>query len=129
MTHHFFLKNRNDEMLKTFVKSKIIQNILGIDWKVDRVDNTIRLLEENGYHKKDALKNNDIKNFIVKVLEKYKLGTKPDKTDMSTILSNIDHLDHHDLVRTDQILTMQKNEKETEYQWGSVVMNFRMKTI
>ena len=74
-------------------------------------------------------KSKDIKSFIFKILEKYKKGTKPANADMSTILSNIDHLDHHDLVRTDQILTMQKNENETEYQWGSVVMNFRMKTI
>ena len=74
-------------------------------------------------------KSKDIKSFIFKILEKYKKGTKPSNSDMSTIRSNIDHLDHHDLVRTDQILTMQKNENETEYQWGSVVMNFRMKTI
>ena len=128
MTHHF-LEKPEWRNIENICQNSNNLEYLGIDWKIDRVDNTIRILEENGYHKNDMFKSKDIKSFIFKILEKYKKGTKPSNSDMSTIRSNIDHLDHHDLVRTDQILTMQKNENETEYQWGSVVMNFRMKTI
>ena len=44
---------------------------------------------------------------------------------MNIVRSNIEKCDHHDLVRIDQILTRNKNEKsdDEEFQWGSVVMN------
>ena len=115
--------------MRKFADKEQSKNILGIDWRIDRFENTVRLLEEKGYHKNDALKCKNIKHVIHGVLEKYKAGTKPSDTEMSTILTNIEVCDHHDLVRVDQILTRQKNENEIEYQWGSVVMNFKMKTI
>ena len=88
------------------------------------------LLEKNGYEKRDEFEKDDIKMYIVEILSKYKRsGIKPNWVEMSTIFSNIDRCDHHDLVRVDQIVTKMQNEKETEYQWGSLVMNFKMKIL
>ena len=101
-----------------------------IDWKTNRVDQTLALLEKNGYEVKDEYKNDDIKTHIVKVLNKYKKeGVKPNWVEMSTIYSNIGGCDHHDLVRVDQIMTRMQNEVESMYQWGSLVMNFKMKKL
>ena len=73
--------------------------------------------------KNDDYKTNDIKTYIMKVLENSKKGIAPKWVEMSTILSNINEMDHHDFVRTDQILTKEANKKETVQQWGSIVMN------
>ena len=102
---------------------------LGIDWKIDRVNQTISILERNKYEKSDKYLEDNIKEYIMNVLKRYKSGTTPQWVEMSTIFSNIDRCDHHDLVRVDQIVTKMQNEKETEYQWGSLVMNFKMRTL
>ena len=62
-------------------------------------------------------------------LKRSKEGIDPTKKEMSIMLSNISKMDHHDLVRTDQILTRKQNKNEKEYQWGSVVMNCKWKML
>ena len=62
-------------------------------------------------------------------LRKSKSGEDPSIDELTIILSNIDQMDHHDFVRTDQILTRKQNKNETEFQWGSVIMNCKWKNI
>ena len=62
-------------------------------------------------------------------LEKSKTGKDPSVEELAIILSNIDQMDHHDFVRTDQILTRKQNKNETEYQWGSIIMNCKWKNF
>ena len=63
------------------------------------------------------------------LLEKSKKGIDPRVDELNVILSNIDKLDHHDFVRTDQILTRRQNKLEQEYQWGSIIMNCKWKIL
>ena len=63
------------------------------------------------------------------LLENSKKGIDPQVEELSCILSNINELDHHDLVRTDQILTRRQNKTEQEYQWGSIIMNCKWKML
>ena len=71
----------------------------------------------------------NIKMYIIQVLERSKAGIDPNNDELSKIASNIEKMDHHDLVRTDQILTRKINKNENEYQWGSIVMNCKWKKI
>ena len=71
----------------------------------------------------------NIKKYIMEMLKRSKEGTDPTKEELSVILSNIDGMDHHDHVRTDQILTRKMNKTDNEYQWGSVIMNCKWKMI
>ena len=82
-----------------------------------------------GYESKENYKTSNIKKEIMELLAKSKLGTDPSWTEMSTILSNLNEMDHHDFVRTDQLLTRKANKKETEYQWGSIIMNCKWKKL
>ena len=116
---------KNEKMWK---KNNNLEHLV-IDWKVDRIDQTIEILERNGYEIKGEYERDDIKTYIQTILNHCKNGTNPQRDEMSVIYSNIRRCDHHDLVRADQILTRVQNEKETEYQWGSVVMNFKMKIL
>ena len=63
------------------------------------------------------------------LLEKCKKGQNPEIKELNMIYNNLEKLDHFDLVRTDQIITIQYNKKETEYQWASVCMNKKWKTL
>ena len=65
----------------------------------------------------------------MEILDASKKGKEPKWEEMSKILSNIETMDHHDLVRTDQIMTRQANKKETVQQWGSIVMNCKWNTL
>ena len=82
-------------------------------------------MDKAGYQMDEKLKGKRIKEVIMKVLEENKRGYGTDKKLMNIVRSNIEKCDHHDLVRIDQILTRNKNEKsdDEEFQWGSVVMN------
>ena len=71
----------------------------------------------------------NIKNQIMKILNNCKNGKLPETNDLNIIYNNSEKLDHFDLVRTDQIITIIYNSKETEYQWGSVCLNKKWKTI
>ena len=42
---------------------------------------------------------------------------------MNNIFARIMTCDHHDLCRLDQILTRMQNDKEIEYEWGSIILN------
>ena len=53
----------------------------------------------------------------------------PETNDLNIIYSNLDKLDHHDCVRVDQILTIIANNRESEYQWGSICMNKKWKIL
>ena len=46
---------------------------------------------------------------------------------MCTITKNLDKCDHHDLCRLDLLLTMEANKLETEYQWGSIILELKWK--
>ena len=61
------------------------------------------------------------------MLKRSKEGKDPNWEEWSVIASNIEKMDHHDFVRTDQLLTRKANKKETNYQWGSIVMNCKWK--
>ena len=65
----------------------------------------------------------------MELLEKSKKEIDPSTEELENILSNIERMDHHDLVRTDQILTRMQNKQEKEVQWGSVIMNCKWKII
>ena len=80
-----------------------------------------------GYQKAENLKIDNIKTFISRVLTKNKKDDSVQDIDFNTILSNIDKCDHHDLVRTDNIITRIWNKNNEEYQWGSVVQNLKWK--
>ena len=71
----------------------------------------------------------DVKKYIMDLLEKSKKGIDPRVDELNVILSNIDKLDHHDFVRTDQILTRRQNKLEQEYQWGSIITNCKWKIL
>ena len=70
-----------------------------------------------------------IKKEIMEMLTKSKKGMNPSINDLDIIFNNLQNLDHFDCVRVDQIITILYNQKETEYQWASVCMNKKWKTI
>ena len=80
-----------------------------------------------GAESNEKLTLQDVKTYIMQLLEKSKKGTDPSNEEMSMIISNIEKMDHHDLVRVDQILTRKMNKNEIDYQWGSIVMNCKWK--
>ena len=98
-----------------------------IDWKVNKIQKIVEILEKMGHEKSKNLGIKDIKAFIIKVLSNNKKGELVQKVEFNTILSNIDKCDHHDLVRVDNIITRTWNETDREYQWGSVVQNLKWK--
>ena len=98
-----------------------------IDWKVNKIGKIVEILEKMGYQKAENLKIDNIKTFISRVLTKNKKDNSVQDIDINTILSNIDKCDHHDLVRTDNIITRIWNKNNEEYQWGSVVQNLKWK--
>ena len=77
----------------------------------------------------EKMKMENIKTYIMKILEKSKKGEDPSINELTNIRSNINQMDHHDFVRTDQILTIKANKTEDAYQWGSVIMNCKWKQI
>ena len=99
-----------------------------IDWKNDKKSTIEKLLEKMGCEKKE-IQENDIKKEIMKILKNCKENYLPEINELEAIYNNIDKLDHFDLVRTDQIITIIYNKNETEYQWASVCMNKKWKTI
>ena len=82
-----------------------------------------------GYECNEKHVTTNIKAYIMEILDASKKGKEPKWEEMSKILSNIETMDHHDLVRTDQIMTRQANKKETVQQWGSIVMNCKWNTL
>ena len=71
----------------------------------------------------------NVKKYIMELLERSKAGEDPKTDELETVLSNIEEMDHHDFVRTDQILTRMQNKMEKEAQWGSVIMNCKWKML
>ena len=90
---------------------------------------TIELLEKKGYLVDEKYKCNNIKSFINQTLKKSKKGVKLESSEMITIRTNIEKCDHSDMVKIDQCLTREQNLEETEYQWGSLVMNAKWKIL
>ena len=109
----------------------IIQNVLGIDWKNTKIDEFHKHLEEFGFEKgeNENEKETEVKKIIIRVLKSSKRGETPRKTDMNNIFAKIRACDHHDLCRLDQILTRMKNAKETEYEWGSIILDCKWEKI
>ena len=66
---------------------------------------------------------------IMRMLEMTKKGQIPKIAELNTVYNNLEKLDHFDYVRVDQIITIMYNKKETEYQWASVCMNKKWKTL
>ena len=98
-----------------------------IDWKINKIGKIVEILEKMGYQKAENLKIDNIKTFISRVLTNNKKDNPVQDIDLNTILSNIDKCDHHDLVRTDNIITRIWNKNNEEYQWGRVVQNLKWK--
>ena len=86
------------------------------------------ILEKMGCNKKKNEEVN-IKEEIMKMLAKCKKNELPEIYELETIYNNSAKLDHFDLVRTDQIITIIKNKDETEYQWASVCLNKKWKIL
>ena len=93
------------------------------------MDQTIMLLEEKGYYINETSKCENIKEIINETLANSKKGIRLSRNNMITIRSNLDKCDHNDMVKIDQCLTREQNLTETEYQWGSLVMNAKWKII
>jgi len=109
----------------------VLETFLGtnkIDWKFDKKQIIKKLLENEGCTKEEDDENN-IKEKIIKMLETTKKGQIPKITELNKIYNNLEKVDHFDLVRVDQIITIMYNEKETDYQWASVCMNKKWKTL
>ena len=96
---------------------------------MDRKRQTIENLEKMGGKSNEKLGVQNVKTFIMQLLKKSKSGMDPSNEEMSKMASNIEKMDHHDLVRVDQILTRKANKEETEYQWGSLIMNCKWKIL
>ena len=96
---------------------------------MDRKKQTIENLEKMGGKSNEKLNVQNVKTFIMQLLKKSKSGMDPSNEEMSKMASNIEKMDHHDLVRVDQILTRKANKEETEYQWGSLIMNCKWKIL
>ena len=88
---------------------------------------TIDILENKGYHYDANAKCNNIKEKIEVMLRNSKKDTHPSKEDMIIVRSNLDECDHNDMVKIDQCITREQNSHETDYQWGSVIMNAKWK--
>ena len=84
-----------------------------------------------GYEEKKDLNitSRDLKTTIIRVLKETKKTGDAKKADINIIYCNLNLLDHHDAVRLDQILTILANKKEQEYQWASICMGKKFKTI
>ena len=107
------------------------RNFLGtnkIDWKFDKKQIVEKLLEKEGCVK-ESNNENDVKMKIMRMLEMTKKGQIPKIAELNTVYNNLEKLDHFDYVRVDQIITIMYNKKETEYQWASVCMNKKWKTL
>ena len=91
------------------------------------MEQTIDILEKKGYNYDENAKCNNIKSKINELLYNSKRDIHPSKSDMITIRSNLDKCDHSDMVKIDQCITREQNQHETEYQWGSVIMNAKWK--
>ena len=102
---------------------------LGIDWSVSKIEEIDRILEKCGYEVKLEYKTNGIKNIIMESLERNKRGVRTTQKEMSIIRSNLAGCDHFDLVRVDNIITRIKNMDETEFQWGSIVLNKKWRVL
>ena len=87
----------------------------------------IRYLEEAGYQYDEELTNMEVKRIILVELENSKRGREVNRYQMNIIRTNLERADHNDMVNIDQILTRIKNEKETEYQWGSLILGRKWK--
>ena len=87
----------------------------------------IRYLEEAGYKYDEELTNMEIKRIISVELENSKRGREVNRYQMNIVRTNLERADHNDMVNIDQILTRIKNEKETEYQWGSLILGRKWK--
>ena len=98
-----------------------------IDWKINKTQKIVEILENMGYEKRKNLETENIKTFVMGVLTKNKKNKPVQDAEFITILNNIDKCDHHDLVRVDNIITRTWNERDNEYQWGSVVQNLKWK--
>ena len=90
---------------------------------------TIDILEKKGYSYDANAKCNNIKEKIEMMLRNSKNNIHPSKEEMVTVRSNLDKCDHSDMVKIDQCITREQNTHETDYQWGSVIMNAKWKTI
>ena len=115
------MKNEID-VLETFL------GVTKIDWKKDKITIIWKHLEKLGC-KKNENKAENIKKQIMEILNNCKKGKLPENNDLNVIYNNREQLDHFDLVRTDQIITIIYNSEETEYQWGSVCLNKKWKTL
>ena len=99
-----------------------------IDWKNDKIKTIMEILEKMGCKKRNYEENN-IKEKIMKILEKSKKNILPEIHELEVIYNNSAKLDHFDLVRTDQIITIIWNKDETEYQWASACLNKKWKIM
>lgn len=99
-----------------------------IDWKTDKLQTIMELLEKEGCYK-ETNQDNEIKKTIMKITKNCKMNILPEFEALNIIYNNLETLDHHDCVRIDQILTIMYNEKENDYQWASVCMNQKWKKI
>ena len=93
------------------------------------MEQTIEILEKKGYKYDSNAECNNIKEIINEILRNSKLDIHPSKEEMITIRTNISKCDHNDMVKIDQCITREQNRHETEFQWGSVVMNAKWKTL
>ena len=91
------------------------------------MEKIIAILEENAGVTNDEYGITNVKVYIMECLERSKKGIDPTREQLSIIRTNVEKGDHHDLVRIDQIITRMYNKRETEYQWGSIVLGLKMK--
>ena len=95
---------------------------------MDKKQKLKELLEKEGCMSV-ITKETNIKNKIMKITENCKKSKLPNIHDLNIIYNNLEKLDHFDCVRVDQIITIMYNMKETEYQWASVCMHKKWKTL
>ena len=98
-----------------------------IDWKITKIDKIKEILEKMGYEKSEKYEIENVKSFIMGVLTNSKNGKTTKDSEFMVILSNIHKCDHFDLVRTDSVITRNRNETDGEYKWGSVVQDLKWK--
>ena len=109
----------------------MFQKLLGnerIDWSKNKIEKLEQILENEGCKKRE-IKEKNIKMKISEILKLTKKGNLPEINDLEIIYNNTDKLDHFDCVRTDQILTIIANNRETDFQWGSICMNKKWKNL
>ena len=101
-----------------------------IDWKNDKLEKIKKVLEEKGCKHNQNLGNyENIKTFIMNTLAKIKKGSYVQLSDLDKIYNNLNSVDHFDCVRIDQILTIDSNRNESDFQWASICMNKKWKTL